>query len=127
MDELRAAFKKKGADVVYAFQTRNPTHAGHAYLMRTGRERLLAMGYTNPVLLLSPLGGWTKADDGPREAPVAADGRPEGPRQPHAGVAELREGPLGQAPRAPRRREQLQRLRLARGPRAGRLPRLLDW
>ena len=66
------------------------------------------------------------ADDGPREAPVAAEGRPEAPRQPHAGVAELREGPLGQAPRAPRRREQLQRLRLARGPRAGRLSRLLD-
>ena len=34
VDELRTAFKKKGADVVYAFQTRNPTHAGHGFLMK---------------------------------------------------------------------------------------------
>jgi ATP sulfurylase len=60
--QLFNEFKRKGADVVFAFQTRNPTHAGHAYLMRTGRERLLKMGYKNPVLLLSPLGGWTKVE-----------------------------------------------------------------
>jgi PUA-like domain len=30
-------------------QTRNPTHAGHAYLMRTAREILLKKGYSNPV------------------------------------------------------------------------------
>jgi ATP sulfurylase len=40
--EVRDEFAKKGADVVYAFQTRNPTHAGHAYLMRTAGEKLLA-------------------------------------------------------------------------------------
>lgn len=34
VEELRAAFKTKGADVVYAFQTRNPTHAGHGFLMK---------------------------------------------------------------------------------------------
>lgn len=39
--EVRAEFEKKNADVVYAFQTRNPTHAGHAYLMRTAGEKLI--------------------------------------------------------------------------------------
>ena len=34
--EMYAAFEEKGADVVFAFQTRNPTHAGHAFLMNTG-------------------------------------------------------------------------------------------
>jgi len=38
--EVREEFAKKGADVVYAFQTRNPTHAGHAYLMRTAGDKL---------------------------------------------------------------------------------------
>ena len=47
--ELYAEFEAKGADVVFAFQTRNPTHAGHAFLMNTGRERLMARGYKNPV------------------------------------------------------------------------------
>ena len=40
--EVREEFAKKGADVVYAFQTRNPTHAGHAYLMRTAGDKLRA-------------------------------------------------------------------------------------
>lgn len=68
--ELYAEFKKKGADTVFAFQTRNPTHAGHAYLMKTAREKLLAQGYKNPVLWLSPLGGWTKSDDVPLDVRV---------------------------------------------------------
>lgn len=38
--EVRAEFEKKEADVVYAFQTRNPTHAGHAYLMKTAGQKL---------------------------------------------------------------------------------------
>ncbi|CAH0521951.1 unnamed protein product [Peronospora belbahrii] len=63
--ELRKRFEEMGADVVLAFQTRNPTHAGHAYLMNNAREQLLAHGYKNPVLWLSPLGGWTKEDDVP--------------------------------------------------------------
>jgi len=70
LKELRAEFARKGADVVFAFQTRNPTHAGHAYLMRTGRERLIEQGYKNPVLWLSPLGGWTKEDDVPLDVRV---------------------------------------------------------
>eukprot|EP00620_Florenciella_sp_RCC1587_P021806 CAMPEP_0182556594 /NCGR_PEP_ID=MMETSP1324-20130603/806_1 /TAXON_ID=236786 /ORGANISM="Florenciella sp., Strain RCC1587" /LENGTH=1013 /DNA_ID=CAMNT_0024768507 /DNA_START=30 /DNA_END=3071 /DNA_ORIENTATION=- len=68
--QMYAEYEAKGADVVFAFQTRNPTHAGHAYLMRTGRERLIAKGYKNPVLWLSPLGGWTKSDDVPLDVRV---------------------------------------------------------
>mmetsp|Transcript_13168 Transcript_13168/g.20061 ORF Transcript_13168/g.20061 Transcript_13168/m.20061 type:complete len:1009 (+) Transcript_13168:60-3086(+) len=70
LKELRAEFAKKNADIVYAFQTRNPTHAGHAYLMKEGRNRLLREGYKNPVLWLSPLGGWTKEDDVPLDVRV---------------------------------------------------------
>jgi 3'-phosphoadenosine 5'-phosphosulfate synthase len=68
--EVMKKFEEKGADAVFAFQTRNPTHAGHAYLMRTGREILLAKGYKNPILWLSPLGGWTKSDDVPLDVRV---------------------------------------------------------
>ncbi len=55
--ELMKRFEEKGADAVYAFQTRNPTHAGHAYLMRSGRDILLNHGFKQPILWLSPLGG----------------------------------------------------------------------
>jgi 3'-phosphoadenosine 5'-phosphosulfate synthase len=44
VQELLDEFVRRGADAVFAFQTRNPTHAGHAYLMRTAREKLLAKG-----------------------------------------------------------------------------------
>lgn len=52
-------------DAVFAFQLRNPVHNGHALLMRDTKRRLLERGYKNPVLLLHPLGGWTKDDDVP--------------------------------------------------------------
>lgn len=68
--ELLAEFQAKGADTVYAFQTRNPTHAGHAYLMRSAGEDLVKQGYKKPVLWLSPLGGWTKSDDVPLDVRV---------------------------------------------------------
>ena len=109
--ELVDEFVRRGADAVFAFQTRNPTHAGHAYLMKTAREKLIAkgtyvfgaalghrevggpiaffplllihfppvlslppfppvVGYKNPVLWLSPLGGWTKKDDVPLDVRV---------------------------------------------------------
>lgn len=55
------------ADAVFAFQLRNPVHNGHALLMQDTRRQLLQRGYTNPVLLLHPLGGWTKDDDVPLE------------------------------------------------------------
>ncbi|XP_057476987.1 ATP sulfurylase 1, chloroplastic-like [Actinidia eriantha] len=63
--ELRDEFTKRNADAVFAFQLRNPVHNGHALLMTDTRRRLLEMGYKNPVLLLHPLGGYTKADDVP--------------------------------------------------------------
>ncbi|XP_010527712.1 PREDICTED: ATP sulfurylase 1, chloroplastic-like, partial [Tarenaya hassleriana] len=63
--ELRKEFEKRGADAVFAFQLRNPVHNGHALLMTDTRRRLLEMGYKNPILLLHPLGGYTKADDVP--------------------------------------------------------------
>ncbi|KAK7270551.1 hypothetical protein RIF29_23773 [Crotalaria pallida] len=63
--ELRDEFTKRNADAVFAFQLRNPVHNGHALLMTDTRKRLLDMGYKNPVLLLHPLGGYTKADDVP--------------------------------------------------------------
>ncbi|EDQ90282.1 uncharacterized protein MONBRDRAFT_20656 [Monosiga brevicollis MX1] len=65
--QLRAEFAKRNADAVYAFQLRNPVHNGHALLMTDTRERLIEKGYRNPVLLLHPLGGWTKPDDVPLE------------------------------------------------------------
>ena len=63
--ELRAEFERRGADAVYAFQLRNPVHNGHALLMNDTRRQLKAEGFRNPILLLHPLGGWTKEDDVP--------------------------------------------------------------
>ncbi|KAG5560224.1 hypothetical protein RHGRI_003496 [Rhododendron griersonianum] len=63
--ELREEFTRHNADAVFAFQLRNPVHNGHALLMTDTRRRLLEKGYKNPVLLLHPLGGYTKADDVP--------------------------------------------------------------
>ncbi|KAL4311469.1 hypothetical protein GQ457_01G032190 [Hibiscus cannabinus] len=63
--DLRREFERRNADAVFAFQLRNPVHNGHALLMTDTRRRLLEMGYKNPILLLHPLGGYTKADDVP--------------------------------------------------------------
>ncbi|XP_077539893.1 3'-phosphoadenosine 5'-phosphosulfate synthase isoform X2 [Haemaphysalis longicornis] len=63
--ELRKIFSKLGADAVFAFQLRNPVHNGHALLMQDTRKHLTEKGYKKPVLLLHPLGGWTKDDDVP--------------------------------------------------------------
>ncbi|XP_075512253.1 ATP sulfurylase 1, chloroplastic-like [Primulina tabacum] len=63
--QLREEFERRNADAVFAFQLRNPVHNGHALLMTDTRRRLLEMGFKNPVLLLHPLGGYTKADDVP--------------------------------------------------------------
>ena len=63
--QLRRRFAEIGADAVFAFQLRNPIHNGHALLMRDTRRRLLERGFKKPVLLLHPLGGWTKDDDVP--------------------------------------------------------------
>lgn len=63
--QLRKEFDRRQADAVFAFQLRNPVHNGHALLMNDTRRRLLDMGYKNPILLLHPLGGYTKPDDVP--------------------------------------------------------------
>jgi len=63
--QLRAKFRQLNADAVFAFQLRNPVHNGHALLMHDTKRRLQERGYSNPVLLLHPLGGWTKDDDVP--------------------------------------------------------------
>jgi len=70
VNELRAEFARRKADTVFAFQTRNPTHAGHAFLMRDAQRQLKKRGYKNPVLWLSPLGGWTKDSDVPLDVRV---------------------------------------------------------
>ncbi|XP_066456865.1 bifunctional 3'-phosphoadenosine 5'-phosphosulfate synthase 2 isoform X1 [Eleutherodactylus coqui] len=63
--ELKLKAKEMNADAIFAFQLRNPVHNGHALLMQDTRRHLLARGYKCPVLLLHPLGGWTKDDDVP--------------------------------------------------------------
>lgn len=64
--ELHVRLLEMQADCVFAFQLRNPVHNGHALLMTETRRQLLEeRGYRNPVLLLHPLGGWTKSDDVP--------------------------------------------------------------
>jgi 3'-phosphoadenosine 5'-phosphosulfate synthase len=68
--ELRAKFKEMNADAVFAFQLRNPIHNGHALLMKDTRKYLLDKGFKNPVLLLHPLGGWTKDDDAPLDVRI---------------------------------------------------------
>lgn len=64
-NELRQKYRELNADAVFAFQLRNPIHNGHALLMRDCRRQLLERKYKNPILLLHPLGGWTKDDDVP--------------------------------------------------------------
>ncbi|EFN75452.1 bifunctional 3'-phosphoadenosine 5'-phosphosulfate synthase [Harpegnathos saltator] len=65
-NEIKAKCREMGADAVFAFQLRNPIHNGHALLMQDTRRRLLEeRGFKKPVLLLHPLGGWTKDDDVP--------------------------------------------------------------
>lgn len=63
--QLRTEFEKRGSDAVFAFQLRNPIHNGHALLMQDTHKKLLDRGFKKPLLLLHPLGGWTKDDDVP--------------------------------------------------------------
>ncbi|RWS31007.1 adenylsulfate kinase-like protein, partial [Leptotrombidium deliense] len=63
--ELKKRFKEMDCDAVFAFQLRNPIHNGHALLMQDTHKKLIERGYKKPVLLLHPLGGWTKDDDVP--------------------------------------------------------------
>ncbi|XP_037299067.1 bifunctional 3'-phosphoadenosine 5'-phosphosulfate synthase [Manduca sexta] len=69
-NELRKKFKELQADAVFAFQLRNPIHNGHALLMQDTQRQLVERGFKKPVLLLHPLGGWTKDDDVPLEVRI---------------------------------------------------------
>ncbi|KAK0161110.1 hypothetical protein PV327_009623 [Microctonus hyperodae] len=65
-NEIRLKCQELGADAVFAFQLRNPIHNGHALLMQETKRCLLKeRGFKKPLLLLHPLGGWTKDDDVP--------------------------------------------------------------
>ncbi|XP_070159310.1 bifunctional 3'-phosphoadenosine 5'-phosphosulfate synthase-like [Polyergus mexicanus] len=65
-NEIKNRCQEIGADAVFAFQLRNPIHNGHALLMQDTKRYLVEeRGFKKPVLLLHPLGGWTKDDDVP--------------------------------------------------------------
>ncbi|KAF1739899.1 hypothetical protein MXB_2500 [Myxobolus squamalis] len=64
-NEIKKRIQNGHHDAVFAFQLRNPIHNGHALLLKSTHEMLKKKGYQSPVLLLHPLGGYTKDDDVP--------------------------------------------------------------
>jgi len=64
--ESRRLFAQKGWERIIAFQTRNPLHRAHEYVMVAALERLMREGYFAGVVL-NPLVGRLKTDDVPAE------------------------------------------------------------
>lgn len=64
-NQIKKLAQEKGADAIYGFQLRNPLHSGHTMLLNSTRDKLIEKGYSKPILLLHPCGGWTKDDDVP--------------------------------------------------------------
>lgn len=67
--EIKHQLIQMKSDAVFVFQLRNPLHNGHVLLINETYERLKA-NYEHPVLLLHPIGGWTKDDDVPLKVRV---------------------------------------------------------
>uniref|UniRef100_A0A6G1SJH1 Bifunctional 3'-phosphoadenosine 5'-phosphosulfate synthase 2 n=1 Tax=Aceria tosichella TaxID=561515 RepID=A0A6G1SJH1_9ACAR len=67
--KIRHQLIQMKADVVFVFQLRNPLHNGHVLLIDETYNKLKAT-YSHPVLLLHPIGGWTKDDDVPLEVRI---------------------------------------------------------
>ena len=56
-NQLRHLYKDLGADVVYAFQLRNPVHNGHALLMKDcGFEAAETLSAVTPLSSKAPTG-----------------------------------------------------------------------
>ncbi|KAI0990140.1 hypothetical protein GJ496_009869 [Pomphorhynchus laevis] len=70
--ELRQQIElaNNNVDSVVAFQVRNPLHNGHILLINEALNKLSEKGYINTIVLLHPLGGWTKDDDVPLDVRV---------------------------------------------------------
>lgn len=67
--EIKHHLIQKKADAVFVFQLRNPLHNGHVLLIKETCKKLEA-NHDRPVLLLHPIGGWTKDDDVPLEVRI---------------------------------------------------------
>jgi len=68
-EETRSLFLKKKWQRIVAFQTRNPLHRAHEYVMVYAMEKLTKEGFSAGVVL-NPLVGKTKDDDVPAEVRV---------------------------------------------------------
>ncbi len=65
-EETRLLFQERGWQRIVAFQTRNPLHRAHEYVMVYAMEKLTKEGFFTGVVL-NPLVGQTKSDDVPAD------------------------------------------------------------
>lgn len=68
--EIKHQLIQMKADAVFVFQLRNPLHNGHILLINETFNELKNLNYEKPVLLLHPIGGWTKEDDVPLDVRI---------------------------------------------------------